>query len=84
MLMTTAVAQILQAAEHLSASERAELADRLVESLSHTIPSDIEEAQITEVRRRIAQVESGDVAVISGADALASVRRLVDSARAPG
>ncbi|RYD74920.1 MAG: acyl-protein synthetase [Verrucomicrobiaceae bacterium] len=77
--MTRAVAQLLEEAEQLSAPERAELADRLVESLAHDIPSDIAKAQITEVRRRIAEVE---VALIPGEEALAHVRRIVASARA--
>ncbi len=36
--MTQAVAQILEEAEQLSAAERAELADRIVESLPTTSP----------------------------------------------
>ena len=75
--MTQAVAQILEEAEQLSAPERAELTDRLVEGLTHNIPSDIARAQMTEVRRRIAQVESGEVALIPGDEALAHVRRRV-------
>lgn len=80
--MTQAVAQILEEAEQLSAPERAELADRIVERLARDIPPDIAEAQISEVRRRIAEVASGEVAVIPGEEALAHVRRLVASARA--
>jgi putative addiction module component (TIGR02574 family) len=79
--MTQAVAQILEEAEQLSAPERAELADRIVESLAHDLPPDIAQAQITEVRRRIAQVESGEVALIPGEEALARVRGLLSSAR---
>ena len=80
--MTQSVAHILEEAEQLSAHERAELADRLMESLAHDIPSDIAAAQIAEVRRRIAQVESGEVALIPGDEALAHVRQLVASAHA--
>ena len=80
--MTQAVAQILEEAEQLSTPERAELADRIVESLAHDIPADIAAAQITEVRRRIAEVESGAVTLIPGDEALAHVRHLVASARA--
>ena len=79
--MTQAMAHILEEAQQLSASERAELADRIVESLAHDIPPDIAAAQISEVRRRIAQVESGEVAIIPGDEALARVRQLVASAR---
>jgi len=80
--MTRAVAHILEEAEQLSAPERAELADRIVESLAHDIPPDIAAAQTAEVRRRIAEVESGAVALIPGDEALARVRQLVASARA--
>jgi putative addiction module component (TIGR02574 family) len=80
--MTQAVAHILEEAEQLSVSERAELADRIVESLAHNIPSDIAAAQVTEVRRRIAEVEAGEVSLIPGDEALARVRQLVASARA--
>jgi len=75
--MTQAVAHILEETEQLSASERAELADRLMESLAHDIAPDLAEAQIFEVRRRIAQVESGEVTLIPGDEALAHVRRIV-------
>ena len=80
--MTQAVAHLLEEAEQLSASERAELADRIVESLAHNIPSDIATAQVAEVRRRIAEVEAGEVSLIPGDEALARVRQLVASARA--
>jgi hypothetical protein len=79
--VTQAVAKILQEAERLSASELAELADCIVESMGQDIPPDIAHAQITEVRRRIAQVEAGEVKLIPGEEALASVRKLVASAR---
>ena len=79
--MTQAVAQILEEAEQLSAAERAEIADRIVESLAHDTPSDIAQVQISEVRRRIAQVESGEVALVPGEEALAHVRRLVAANR---
>ena len=80
--MTPAVAHILEEAEQLSAAERVELTDRLVEGLAHDIPPDIAQAQITAVRRRIAEVESGKVALIPGEEALAQIRRMVASARA--
>jgi putative addiction module component (TIGR02574 family) len=80
--MSPAVAQILGEAEQLSVPERAELADRIVESLAHEIPADIAQAQIAEVRRRIAQVEAGEVAIIPGEEALAQVRQLLAFARA--
>jgi len=80
--MTQAVAHILEEAEQLSALERAELADRIVESLARDTPPDIAQAQITEVRKRIMEVQAGEVSLIPGDDALAHVRRIVASARA--
>jgi len=80
--MTPAVAQILEAAEQLSARERAELADRIVESLAHDIPPDIAQAQLIEVRRRTAQVQTGEVTFVPGEEALAHVRRILASAYA--
>lgn len=79
--MTQAVAHILSEVEHLSPPERADLADRLVEKLAQSIPPEIERAQIEEVRRRIAQVDSGETTPIPGEQALEQVRRLVASAR---
>lgn len=80
--MTQAVAQILKEAERLSTQERAELADRIVESLARDTPPDIAQAQIAEVRRRVAQVEAGEVMLIPGEEVLAHVRRILVSAPA--
>ena len=82
--MTQAVSHILNEVERLSAPERTDLADRLVETLTREIPGDIERAQLDEVQRRIDQVESGEVALIPGDQALASVRRIVNAARRAG
>ena len=75
--MTQAVAELLEVAEQLSTQERAELADRLVESLARAIPPDITEAQTAVVCRRIAQVEAGEVTLVPGEEALAQVRRIL-------
>jgi hypothetical protein len=79
--MTQNVARILDEAEQLSVAEREELADRLVESLVRDIPPEIQRAHITEVRRRIAEVATGEVSVVSGEEAMRRVRQLVNSAR---
>ena len=80
--MTQAVAHILEEAGQLSVAERADLADRLVESLVADVPPDIKTAQLTEVCRRIAQVESGEMTLIPGDEVMTQIRRLVRSARA--
>jgi hypothetical protein len=80
--MTAAVEHILNEAEQLSVAEREELADLLVERLVPEISVEVQRAQTTEVRRRIAQVESGEVSLVAAEEALAQVRRLVSSAQA--
>lgn len=80
--MTRAIAHLLEEVEQLSSTERAELADCIVGIIARDIPPQIATAQIIEVRRRIAQVVSGEVALIPGEEALESVRRIVASARA--
>lgn len=69
--------KLYQDALNLPAAKRAELTDLLIESLAQDIPPNIAKAQIEEVRRRIAQVESGEVALIPGDEALARVRKLL-------
>ena len=80
--MTQTVERILSEVEQLSAAEREELADRLIESLVHDIPPEVQRAHLGEVARRIAEVDSGKVSLVSGEEAVDRVRRLVDSARA--
>jgi len=52
------------------------------QGLARAIPPDIAQALLTEVRRRIAQVEAGEVTLIPGEEALAHVRRILVSAHA--
>ena len=56
---------------------RTELTERLIESLARDISPEITSAQLGEVRRRIAEVESGKVGLIPGDEALARVRNLL-------
>lgn len=55
---------------------RAELTERLIASLAEEISPGITSAQLAEVRRQIAQVESGEAALVSGDEVLARVRNL--------
>jgi putative addiction module component (TIGR02574 family) len=52
---------------------------RLIGSLAEDVSPEITNAQIAEVRRRIAEVESGEVELIPGDEVLARVRRLLDA-----
>jgi len=69
--------EIFHDAVALPTDVRAELAERLIASLADDASPEITEAQLAEVRRRIAQVESGEVALIPGDEALARVRRFL-------
>lgn len=69
--------KLYQDALALPAATRVELTERLVASLADDVPAEIQRAQIDEVRKRIAQVESGEVELIPGDEALARVRNLL-------
>jgi len=56
---------------------RAELTERLIASLVEDISPEITSAHLAEVRRRIAQVESGEAALIPGDEVLARLRNLL-------
>lgn len=75
--MTEAVAHLLASADQLSAAERVELADRLVERLTDALPPDLVAAQAAEVRRRIAQVDSGEATLVPAEVVIAEARQLV-------
>ena len=69
--------EVFRNAMALPPEARAELTERLVESLAQDISPEITEVQLAEVRRRIAQVESGEVELIPGDEVLARVRSLL-------
>jgi len=73
----TAVEKLYQDVLALPAETRVELTERLVASLADDIPAEIQRAHIDEVRKRIAQVESGEVELIPGDEALGRVRQLL-------
>ncbi len=77
--MTEALAHILEEVEHLSADERAELNDRLVEMMFRDIPAEIQRAHLDEVRRRVAELESGKAVPIPGEEVLVEVRRIAET-----
>ena len=69
--------EIFREAMALPSEARAELTERLVESLAQDISPEITSAQLAEVRRRIAEVESGEVELVPGDEALARMRNLL-------
>jgi len=73
----TTAEKLYQDALALPSETRVALTERLVASLADDVPAEIQRAHIDEVRKRIAQVESGHVELIPGDEALARVRRSV-------
>ena len=69
--------EIFRDAMALPPDARAELTERLVESLAQDVSPEITSAQLAEVWRRISQVESGEVELIPGDEALPQVRNLL-------
>ena len=69
--------EIFHEAMTLSPDVRAELAERLIGSLAEDVSPEITKAQLAEVQRRIAEVESGEVELIPGDDVLARARKLL-------
>lgn len=68
----TTAEEIEAAAMHLSASERARLAQRLLASLDED--SEIEQAWAEEIDRRLDEYERGGVRAVPGDEAFASAR----------
>jgi putative addiction module component (TIGR02574 family) len=69
--------EIFHDAMALPPDVRAELAERLIVSLAEDVSPEITSAQLVEVHRRIAEVESGDATLIPGDEVLARVRNLL-------
>jgi putative addiction module component (TIGR02574 family) len=71
--MMSAKIEVLEAAAlQLSPGERARLIERLISSLD--IDPAIEEAWAAEVERRNAEIESGEVSLLSGPETLAQLK----------
>ena len=62
--MNTATQEILNTALQLPDKERADLAASLIESLDRPFDSDVQAAWAEEIRRRIADLDSGAVKAI--------------------
>jgi putative addiction module component (TIGR02574 family) len=69
--------EIFNQAMALAPEVRAKLAEQLIGGLAEDVSPEITNTQLAEVRRRIEQVESGEIALIPGDDVLARVRSLL-------
>jgi putative addiction module component (TIGR02574 family) len=73
--MSDLLIELSQKALSLSLDERAQLAEELLRSLHGAIDPDVDAAWDQEIRRRVAEVESGAAKLIPAADVFAQVRR---------
>lgn len=73
----TAFEEIFREAMSLAPDVRAELAERLIDSLAKDVSPEITSAHLAEVRRRIAEVESGKAELIPGDEVLVRARTLL-------
>ncbi len=73
--MSPALAELKQQAAQLSEAERAELTLALIESLDGEADVNIEEAWRVEIKRRIGEIDRGEVESIPGDQVFARVRR---------
>jgi hypothetical protein len=72
------IEQLTEEILSLPSELRALLADKLVESLEFDTDAAIQAIWVTEVKRRRDEVRNGSIQPISGEDALAQVRRLLE------
>jgi putative addiction module component (TIGR02574 family) len=72
--METHAEHILQTALALPATERAEIAASLIESLDSAVDAEVDAAWADEVKRRIESIDSGQVQLIPWDDVIGSMR----------
>ncbi len=72
--MADLVAELAARAQALPPEDRARPAEQLLASLEQA-PAEVEAAWDAEIRRRVEEIESGQVALIPAEEAFAEVRR---------
>ena len=77
--MTTLVDELLARAKTLSTEDRARLAEELLDSLQGEPEAEpeAEAAWDREIERRVAEIESGAIELVSAEDVHAEARRLI-------
>ncbi len=75
--MSTLVEELSVRAKTLSAEDRARLVEELLDSLQGESDAEAESAWDREIERRVAEIESGNVKLISAEEVHAEARRLI-------
>lgn len=73
--MTTAVSEIFRKASELDERDRATLAGLLIESLEPGIDAEAETAWNTEIERRLNEIDSNSVTLVSWEEVMARLKR---------
>lgn len=73
-IMDTQTQQLLQTALGLSPNARAELAASLIQSLDSDADADVDAAWSEEIKRRLDEIDSGQVQLIPWDEAMRSMR----------
>jgi len=74
--MAISYAELEEQARKLSAEERAQLADALLESLHETRIAEVEAAWTVEIERRVAAYERGEATLVPADEVFAKARRI--------
>jgi putative addiction module component (TIGR02574 family) len=69
--------QIIEEARRLSREQVADLVDRLTLELHQTVVPSVDDAWKQETRRRLAEIESGEVKGVPGDEASGRIRKIV-------
>ena len=75
--MSTLVEELSARAKTLSVEDRARLVEELLDSLQGESDTEAESAWDREIERRVAEIESGAVKLISAEEVHAEARRLI-------
>ena len=75
--MSNLVEELSARAKTLSAEDRARLVEELLDSLHGESDTEVENAWDREIERRVAEIESGAVKLISAEEVHAEARRLI-------
>ena len=74
--MTDLVVELVERSRTLSTQDRSRLVEMLLETLQEPVLSEIETAWDTEIRRRVAAYDRGEVQTFSADEVFAEARRI--------
>ena len=74
--MSTPVGDLFNQASTLDECDRATLAGLLLESLENKVDEDVESVWLSEIERRLRQIDTGGVELVSWDDVKATLRKI--------